>query len=199
MPILDSRQVEQQAARWAAYLMAASARTAPKASGVDNISTMVLENEDELESLAQAMETKCEKKKVRIDSFLRDANHVRQCAAVLLIGVAGTMPKTPQRPLNCGGCGFANCRDYIRSQKRKGEDFVGPICLFQALDLGIALGSAVKMASDLNIDNRMMYTIGAAAKEMGLLDADVIIGIPLSVSGKNIFFDREVSSRVPKK
>ena len=58
------------------------------------------------------------------------------------------------------------------------------------MDLGIALGSAVKTAADLNIDNRMMYTIGSAAKALGLLDADVIIGIPLSVSGKNIFFDR---------
>jgi len=32
-----------------------------------------------------------------------------------------------------------------------------------------------------------MYTLGAAAKELELLDADVIIGIPLSVTGKNIY------------
>jgi uncharacterized ferredoxin-like protein len=195
---IDSRQVEQQAARWAAYLMAASARTAPKASGVDSISTMVLENEYDLEALAQAMERKCEGKEVRIDSFLRDANNVRQCAGVLLIGVAGGMPKTPKRPLNCGGCGYMNCKEFIKARKRKGEDFVGPICLFQALDLGIALGSAVKMASDFNIDNRMMYTIGAAAKELGLLDGDVIIGIPLAVSGKNMFFDRTMNSEAGK-
>jgi len=31
-----------------------------------------------------------------------------------------------------------------------------------------------------------MYTMGAAAKELKLLDADIIMGIPLSVSGKNI-------------
>jgi uncharacterized ferredoxin-like protein len=63
--------------------------------------------------------------------------------------------------------------------------------MFQAIDLGIALASAVKLASELNVDNRMMYTIGAAAKKLGLLDSDVIIGIPLSVSGKNIYFDRK--------
>jgi len=63
--------------------------------------------------------------------------------------------------------------------------------MFQAMDLGIALGSAVKLASDLSVDNRIMYTIGAAAKKSGLLDSDVIIGIPLSVSGKNIYFDRK--------
>jgi uncharacterized ferredoxin-like protein len=32
--------------------------------------------------------------------------------------------------------------------------------------------------------------VGAAAKDLQLLDADVIIGIPLSIMGKNIFFDR---------
>ena len=58
------------------------------------------------------------------------------------------------------------------------------------LDLGIALGSAVKTASMLNVDNRIMYTVGAAAKRLNLMDADIIIGVPLSVSGKNIFFDR---------
>ena len=63
--------------------------------------------------------------------------------------------------------------------------------MFQLVDLGIALGSAVKLASDLSVDNRMMYTIGSAAKAQKLLDSDVIIGIPLSVSGKNPYFDRK--------
>ena len=59
------------------------------------------------------------------------------------------------------------------------------------IDLGIALGSAVKVASDLNVDNRIMYSIGLAAKKMNLLEADEIQGIPLSIKGKNIFFDRK--------
>jgi uncharacterized ferredoxin-like protein len=46
------------------------------------------------------------------------------------------------------------------------------------------------MAADLNIDNRIMYTIGTAAKGLNLLEADVIMGIPFSVSGKDIYFDR---------
>ena len=60
------------------------------------------------------------------------------------------------------------------------------------LDLGIAIGSAVKTASMLNIDNRIMYSIGATAMKMKLMDADMIIGIPLSATGKNIFFDRKI-------
>ena len=46
------------------------------------------------------------------------------------------------------------------------------------------------MAGELNIDNRIMYTVGAAAKKLRLLDSDIIIGIPLSATGKSPYFDR---------
>jgi uncharacterized ferredoxin-like protein len=36
-----------------------------------------------------------------------------------------------------------------------------------------------------------MYTLGAATRVSGLLDADVVFGFPLSVTGKYIFFDRK--------
>ncbi|HDI12470.1 MAG TPA: hypothetical protein ENF63_02630, partial [Candidatus Bathyarchaeota archaeon] len=73
-----------------------------------------------------------------------------------------------------------------------GQDFFGPNCIFKLLDLGIALGSAVKTASMLNIDNRIMYRVGVAAKRLGMLpEASVIMGIPLSAKGKSIYFDRK--------
>jgi uncharacterized ferredoxin-like protein len=58
------------------------------------------------------------------------------------------------------------------------------------VDLGIALGSASKIASDLNVDNRIMRSIGEAAENMKLLQADYVLGIPISIKGKSIFFDR---------
>jgi uncharacterized ferredoxin-like protein len=60
-------------------------------------------------------------------------------------------------------------------------------------DLGIALGSAVKTAQIHNVDNRIMFSAGTAALNLGLLgkDCSVAYAIPLSVTGKNIFFDRE--------
>ena len=65
-------------------------------------------------------------------------------------------------------------------------------CAIRMADLGIAVGSAVKTASVLNADNRVMYSAGVAARTMGLLgkDCTVAFGIPLSATGKNIFFDR---------
>ena len=58
------------------------------------------------------------------------------------------------------------------------------------MDLGIALGSAVKTASMLNVDNRIMYRVGVVAREMDIVDWDFVMGIPLSVTGKSIYFDR---------
>ena len=58
------------------------------------------------------------------------------------------------------------------------------------VDLGIALGSASKIASDLNVDNRIMRSVGEAAENMKLLQADYVVGIPISIKGKSIFFDR---------
>ena len=92
----------------------------------------------------------------------RDAQNVRDAGIVVLIGV---------------NCGPANEAFWPFKAK--------------LVDLGIAVGSAVKVASDLKVDNRIMYSIGVAAKQMGLLDAEEIQGIPLSVTGKNIFFDRK--------
>ena len=70
-------------------------------------------------------------------------------------------------------------------------DFNGPNCIFKSLDLGIALGSAAKTASILNVDNRIMYRIGTAARRLKLMtEASVIMGIPISAKGKSIYFDR---------
>jgi uncharacterized ferredoxin-like protein len=188
MAILKSEKMEQDGVEIGASLMAISARTAPKTRGVDSVKTLVLTGSD-LEPLAAAMEKKVEEKSTQILFFKRDADNVRASAAVLLIGVSRN-PKKMELPLNCGACGYKNCKDLLAAGKREGEDFTGPLCIFQAVDLGIALGSAAKLAGELNIDNRMMYSIGAAAKKLNLLDSDLIVGIPLSVTGKNPYFDR---------
>lgn len=63
--------------------------------------------------------------------------------------------------------------------------------MFRYADLGIAVGATATKARNFCIDNRVMYTVGATSGVSGLLDVDVVFGIPLSVTGKNIFFDRK--------
>ena len=60
------------------------------------------------------------------------------------------------------------------------------------MDLGIAIGSAVSVAEDARVDNRVMFSVGRSIMEMGILPENVknIVGIPLSASGKSPYFDR---------
>jgi uncharacterized ferredoxin-like protein len=190
LPISFGNEVENKAIIEVASLMAVSARTAPKGRGIDNIMTAVVTGKEK-DNLADTMEHRAEKKRHPLPFFKRDADSVRKSPVVLLVGVKGTMPKRPEDPINCGACGHETCGEFIRAEKKRGEDFTGPICIFEAIDLGVALGSAVRTASEMNVDNRMMYTIGAAARDLKLLEADVIVGVPLSASGKNPYFDRK--------
>ncbi len=169
----------------ASRLMLVSARTAPKSGGVDDILTALVFGKEK-ESLAAEMEKIGEERS--ISGFLRDAGNVRNSEAIVLIGVRGTK----KFEMNCGACGYADCDEFEKTAKKTGQDFTGPTCIFKALDLGIAVGSAVKTASILNVDNRIMYRIGAAARRLNMmLEASVIMGIPVSAKGKSIYFDRK--------
>ena len=165
--------------RMVAELMALSARTAPKGRGQDYIVTVILEGDD-LAILGQKLIEFGER--TGKDLFDRDGKNVMDSGAVLLIGLKDATPVG----LNCSACGSEKC---IKINTHAGE-FSGPQCGIRMLDMGIAIGSAVKTASLLNADNRIMYRIGPVAREMGLIDADVVMGVPLSATGKSIYFDR---------
>ena len=166
-------------------LMLVSARTAPKSGGVDDILTVLVFGKEK-DSLAAEMEKIGEERS--ISGFGRDAGNVRNSEAVVLIGVRGTK----KFGMNCGACGYADCDEFEKAEKKAGQDFTGPTCIFKALDLGIAMGSAAKTANILNVDNRIMYRIGVAARRLKMMpEASVIMGIPVSAKGKNIYFDRK--------
>lgn len=165
-----------------AKVLLTAARTAPKAKGIDNIVTGILDENDR-EKVADYMDKIAEEKGGPFGFFKRDADNLRNSNGCIVIGVKSNRGEG----LNCGMCGMT-CADM--ANRTKSDDYNGPICGFKIMDLGIALGSAGAKAKDMCIDNRMMYTVGLAVKKMGLLDADVVIGMPLSVKGKNPFFDR---------
>lgn len=157
--------------------MCIAARTAPKTRGVDLIEVVVITGED-LKKLSEKM-SDIFKKEGR-PAFGRNSEEILQSSAVVVIGsgrkTAGLKP--------CSFCGFKDCEE---------NQAKGGTCAFNSIDLGIALGSAISMAADKRVDNRLMWTIGIAALEMKLFPDDVklAIGIPLSATGKNIYFDRK--------
>lgn len=165
-----------------AGLMALAARTAPKTAGKDFVELKVVDQEDELALLAAAMEKHGQLSGKQ--NWDRDGANVLHSQAVLLL----SLKDARTAGLNCGACGFSRCSDL--ADLREGPEFSGPLCFWRAVDLGIALGSAVKTASLLNADNRVMYRIGVAARQVGLIAGEVVVGIPLSATGKSIYFDR---------
>lgn len=163
-----------------AEFMEVSARTAPKAGGIDYVETKILESK-ELEKLADEMVKYGEKSGK--ENFDRDGENVRESDALLLLSLSGSGPIL----MNCGACGYSKCEDL---EKKEGPEFDGPLCAWRLLDLGIALGSAAKTASIFNVDSRIMYRVGVVARKMNLIDGEIVVGIPISATGKSIYFDR---------
>lgn len=173
-----SEEMELRAALDAAARVCAAARTAPKARGIDSIRTAVLTDADK-DSVADAMEKFGTEQGA--DFFLRDAGNVRAAKVLVLIGI-----EEGQRGLGeiCGYCHHRDCAACRES---------GGVCVYDPLDVGIALGSAAATAADLRMDSRILFSAGRAALEMGIMGENVrhIFGLPLSVTGKSPFFDRK--------
>jgi len=182
--IYSSKQMEESALLATAAAMCAAARTAPKGKGIDTIETLVLTGADK-DALADKME-EIARREFGGDPtnwYFRDAANLRTAAVVVLIGARRGHRGIPF----CSYCGFDNCAACKQA---------GGTCAFVSIDMGIALGSACAVAADARVDNRIMFSAGKAAMEMGYADGDVLWnGIPLSVSGKSPFFDRRVSMK----
>ncbi|MFU2158055.1 MAG: ferredoxin domain-containing protein [Caldisericum exile] len=148
--------------------MCVAARTAPKANGLDSIVTAIVYGE-ELDKIREEMVRFGTERNLQY--FIRDAKNIEGKVVVII----GSKPKEKAH-------GFED-----------GESEETVLKESSAIDLGIAIGSAVSLGKDLCIDNRVMYSIGRAAINLKILGEDVIIayGIPLSISGKNPFFDRK--------
>lgn len=172
-----SQELERHAAVNVASFMAAAARTAPKTRGIDNITVVVVDDTETKNLVILKM-----KEIARRDNlpFLdRDANSIANAHALVVIGVASN-----PAGLNCGCCGHKTCEDLEKA---------GGVCAFNSYDLGIAIAAAASMAGQFHVDNRVMYSIARACLELKFFGQSVkqALALPLSVSGKNPFFDRK--------
>ena len=186
MKIFHEEDLREEAVLEVARKMMTAARTAPKARGVDNVVVALLKK-DGIKEVSEKMKEMARRGGLP-DFFLRDAVNILSAEVMLVLGTRiealGLAP--------CGMCGFTDCAEKNRHPEHP--------CVFNTGDLGIAVGSAASVAMDNRVDNRIMYTVGQALLEMGALGADVriIFGMPLSISGKNPFFDRKVEELLGK-
>lgn len=170
--VYTEESLEKESIKYITALITGAIKTAPKSKGINTIKTVTV-TEKEKDQIAEEM------KKNDRPAFQRDALNLLSSDAVILIGV-----KTQRIGLDCEMCRYKDCQE---SEEKKG------LCIFNLVDLGIALGSAVSSASSFKVDNRIMYTVGYAARNLKFLpeEYDIIMGLPLKYSHKNIFFDRK--------
>jgi uncharacterized ferredoxin-like protein len=170
-----------------AQLMAASARTAPKGGGKDFLEIVVIEAEQDLKKIAAAMKDYAPRS-TNEAYWLRDAANIENSQALVLIGLA----KANLAGYDCGGCGFPTCKEFEQNRRLQDKEmgYTGPHCIMRMMDIGVALASAAKTASLMNVDNRVQQRVAAAARALGYIKAEVAMGIPVSVSGKSIYYDR---------
>jgi len=174
--ITRSIEAEKKAAKTVAELMVAAARTAPKGCGIDHLELLIVEGEAK-DKLADEMKKIADETGVAF--FGRDSGNVDNSHVVVLLGTE----IEPRGVPNCGFCGYENCDE---NRKHNG------ICSFETGDLGIAIGSAVSIAANHRCDNRVLFSAGRAALNLGYFNQKIKVayGIPLSISGKSPFFDR---------
>ncbi len=182
-----------------AKLCAVAAMTAPKSGGQlflkgakPFIETVIVEDKTMLKQLADWLREQGQQHKEAI--WFRDADMAEKLDLVLFIGLEDWYP--PQ--YDCGACGYGTCAEFLQAKPKhktgtsQGWQFDGPICQLRCIDLGIAVGSAAKIASLNNIDTRCQTRIAAAARHLGIIKADVAVALSMSVTHKNIFFDKKM-------
>lgn len=174
----NSTELEKQAVLQVAALMTAAARTAPKTRGIDNIRVIAIDDEPTKQRIIGKMREIGQNE--NRPSLVRDAGNIEASPALVIIGV-----ESNAAGLNCGFCGKPTCEAL---------EAAGGVCAFNSIDLGIATASAAEVAGRFHVDNRLMYSIGRAALDLNLFGNAKVrqaLGIPLSVTGKNPFFDRK--------
>src|SRR5512135_947463 len=155
---MDQNTMLMEALRHVAQLCAVAAMTAPKSGGQlflkgskPFIETVILEDRDTLHRLADWLRARGTRLKEPI--WFRDAETAEKLDLVLFIGLAKWYPPV----YDCGACGYSTCAEFLRAREHqkpaesKDWEFPGPICQLRAIDLGIAVGSAAKIASMNNV------------------------------------------------
>lgn len=180
-----------------AKMMAAAAITAPKSGGQmflqgkhNFMETIIVSDPDTKTALSTWMRTRGAERRETI--WYRDAEVADAVDAILF---AGLKPDWYPPNYDCGACGYATCAEFLHATSSVRKDsaeleFAGPVCNLRDIDLGIAVGSAVKTASIHSIDCRCQTRSAVAARKLGVITADHAVALSLSMTPKAVGFDR---------
>jgi uncharacterized ferredoxin-like protein len=194
--IRTTEDLHRAAIEQALPIISASAVTAPKSGGQlflrgskPFLETVAVADKAVQSQLADWLRRRGRERREPI--WFRDAMAAEAMDAILFIGLKDWYPPV----YDCGACGYATCAEFLNATQplRAGShdlEFEGPQCNLRDIDLGIAVGSAAKTAAMLGIDARCQTRVAVAARKLGIIGADIAVALSLSVTHKNLGFDR---------
>jgi uncharacterized ferredoxin-like protein len=188
------RQYEEarlEASILASKMIMASAITAPRVGGIDEVNIHRIDDRDTIEEMAIFVDKMADDNPAW-DFFRSDAVQIQDSDVVMIL--ADRRSGIDPMHSNCNLCGHTLCDWYGNVEKlpeEKSTAFQGPFCLLRSMNMAYALNGAVSQARELGVDHMVKMSVGAAGVRMGLVPykAGIAIGLLLSVTEKNPFRD----------
>lgn len=109
------------------------------------------------------------------DNYSDLGESIREMGKLVLIGLDDETPLG----LDCGACGFSSCE--AMSKENISDIFEGPSCAHRLLDMGIAVGDAIRTAEIHGVRSYAIIEAGLAAKRVGLSTSRISLIVPVNV------------------
>src|SRR5207245_9630415 len=196
---MDQHEMFTQVVENVAKMCAVSAMTAPKSGGQlflkgskPFIETAIVKDKETLHRLAEWLRARGTTLKNPI--FFRDADTAEKVDLILFIG----LEKWYAPLYDCGACGYGTCNEFRRASpahhtaESQDWEFLGPICQIRCIDLGIAVGSAAKLASINNVDTRCQTRVAAAPRHLRINHSHLAVALTMSVTKKSTLLTKMI-------
>ncbi len=189
--IREYQEARLESAKLASKLLMASAITAPRVGGIDEVTIHRFDDRDAIEELAITVD-KMASDNPAWDFFHSDAVQISDSDAVLVM--ADRRSGIDAMESNCNLCGHTLCawfKEVPKLEAAPSVAFQGPFCLLRSMNMAYALNAAVCQARELGIDHTVKMSVAAAALRLGLLPykAGIALGMLVSVTEKNPYKD----------
>jgi uncharacterized ferredoxin-like protein len=201
MAYYDGKKLANDGLLSVAQLCAIAALKAPQMTGATELKIEILTGED-LDPLIEVLGILGEDNTVCFgdNKTLQSCKDKGTVPVVMLIGGKGV--GNSELGWDCGACGFATCAEhnkYVAEERDKPPDFTrpsafgtpGPVCVWKAIDTGMAMDYAVAAAARHNVENRAMASVGVISQALGYLaECEISIGICLGPAEHEVYYNR---------
>ncbi|MBI5118212.1 hypothetical protein HZA56_17180 [Candidatus Poribacteria bacterium] len=201
MAYYDGKKLANEGLLTVAQRCAMAALKAPQMTGTTELKIEILTNED-IDAIVEVLGILGEDNTVCYgdNKTLKSCTDKGTPPTILLIG--GTGLGNSGLDWDCGACGFATCKEhdaYLAVERDKPPDFTrpsafgapGPVCVWKAMDTGVAMDWACATAYQHNVENRAMASVGAISQALGYLaGCEVVIGVALGPCEPEVYYNR---------